>query len=137
MSARVSGQAAAACAKGSLSGFTHAVSFRAQRSETTGYAAIQSAAERPAMHLSGETIADPPLYIEVWIEADECARQFSRALNVLNIKVFIGIVNRNRLLCAGRVRALYAWRLQAIAWAAQRQSRESMEGKQHTAQKPC
>ena len=94
MSERVSGQAAAACAKGSLSGFTHAVSFRAQRSETTGYAAIQSAAERPAMHLSGETIADPPLYIEVWIEADECARQVLRALNVLNIKVFIGIVNR-------------------------------------------
>ena len=46
------------------------------------------------MYLSGEAIADPPLYIEVWIEADECARQFSRVLNVLNIKVFIGIVNQ-------------------------------------------
>jgi hypothetical protein len=60
------------------------------------------------MHLSGETIADPPLYIEVWIEADECARQVSRALNVLNIKVFIGIVNRNRLLCAEWVKVIHA-----------------------------
>ena len=85
MSAKVSGQAATACAKGSLSGFTHAVSFRAQRSETTGYAAIQSATERPAMHLAGETIADPPLYIKV--KADDAPGVFCGALRVLNIKV--------------------------------------------------
>ena len=73
-----------------MSGFVHAVSFRAQRSETTGYAAIQSATERPAMHLAGETIADPPLYIE----PDGAPGSFRGALRVLNIKVFTGIVNR-------------------------------------------
>ena len=102
MSAKVSGQAATACAKGSLSGFTHAVSFRAQRSETTGYAAIQSATERPAMHLAGETIADPPLYIKV--KADDAPGGFCGALRVLNIKVFTGIVNWLRFAPGGSER---------------------------------
>ncbi|WP_147366353.1 hypothetical protein [Faecalibacterium sp. OM04-11BH] len=40
--------------------------------------------------MAGETIADPPLYIE----PDGAPGSFRGALRVLNIKVFTGIVNR-------------------------------------------
>ena len=50
------GQAALACSNGCLSGLSHAVSISSQMSPTTGQELIQSAAERPAMILFGESI---------------------------------------------------------------------------------